>query len=155
LTVSPFTATLGVACVVQATPVVTESHVVCFNRAGAAINIPHAMMSSTAGRPGSHSGFAFVNSAGAVQANFSGSSAGTINSVRTAAGRYTVTFNSMNATGAPAIGVMVSPWGSSGFSHCAHWVISGNPVTIDVACFNAAGAFTDTPAFFTVLVVLP
>ena len=57
----------------------------------------------------------------------------------------------MVATG--AIGVIATPWGASGWSACSHYVVSLNPVTIDVSCFNSAGAFANAGGGLTVLVL--
>ena len=43
--------------------------------------------------------------------------------------------------------------GTGGWSACSHFVVSLNPVTIDVSCFNSAGAFANTGSALTVLVL--
>jgi hypothetical protein len=148
LAVSTFTTTTGVACGIRATPAApfTSSDVVCFSRAAGPVNVIHQQVAATAGRPAQISGHAFVQgSNGALQTLYSFASAGNITSVRTAVGRYTVTFNGLNGTG--QLGVFLSPWGLSGWIHCAHFYNAVTPIGLDIACFNAAGAFADPPFF--------
>jgi len=63
---------------------------------------------------------------------------------RLAAGRYSVTFGGNNITGTdPAI--LLSPAENAGsWRRCAQRVVTRSPVTIEVACWDGALAFTDT-----------
>lgn len=144
--------TPGVACEVQSqVPSSLFTDVVCWSRAGA-VNAIHTVLKLSSGRPGQNGGLAFIDAGtGAYTGQGFNSAGGAVTSARTGTGKYTVTFGGMVATG--AIGVMVTPWGSTGYVACSHIVAATNPVRVDVACFNAFGAFADGGAALTVLVL--
>lgn len=138
---SAFDGTSGLACTVQSTTP-TASDVVCFSRNGP-VNAVHALLSTSGGRPGLPAGHAFVGGTGAFQETFSFSTGTSMTVSRTDVGRYTVVFVGMNGSGRET-GLLVSPWGMGAWAHCNHFLISNNPMTVDVACFNSSGAFADT-----------
>ncbi len=150
--VSTYSDRPGVSCILQGQiPASLFTDVVCFDRTGP-INTVHKVLKLSAGRPGQNSGLAFVDAgSGANTGQGFNSSGGTVVSARTGVGKYTVVFGGMVASG--PIGVMVTPWGASGYSACSHYLASSNPVTVDVSCFNSQGAFMNAGSAFTVLVL--
>jgi hypothetical protein len=145
-------ASAGEACEVQGQESSAQfTDIVCFDRGGP-ISAVHTVLKLSSGRPGRVGGLAFldaINGANTGQGFNSGS--GSVITSRTGAGKYTIVFGGMVATG--AIGVAVSPWGATGWSACSHFVASLNPVTIDVSCFSATGAFQNAGGGLTVLVL--
>lgn len=150
--VSPYSSQPGVACEVQNQLSNSQnSDIVCFDRTGP-VNAIHSVVRLNTGRPGRNAGVAFVNGVnGAFTGQGFNSANGAIMSTRTGVGRYTVVFGGMVST--DPMGVMVSPWGTSGWVFCSHFYTNTNPVTVDVACTNQTGAFTDNLSSFTVLVL--
>ena len=142
----------GESCEIQAQVLSSQfTDVVCFDRSGP-VNAVHTVLKLSSGRPGQNGGLAFIDGVtGVASAQGFNSGGGTVVASRTGAGKYTIVFGGMVATG--AIGVIATPWGASGWAACSHFVASMNPVTIDVACYNSAGAFTNAGPGLTVLVL--
>ncbi len=163
---SVFDGSSFLSCQPAITPTTTSALVRCGTN-NADVGAVHTVLSTTAGRPGFAAGYAQLKSDGALQDAFSFTSGTTISTTRSAVGRYTIVFNGMNAS-TGQIGVLVTPWflergQQSGFAtnqngmYCSHFLVSNNPVTVDVACFGrdlfsaVNGVFRDTP--FGVLIL--
>jgi hypothetical protein len=62
--------------------------------------------------------------------------------VKEATGRYVVIFTGKSVPSYPA--VFLTPTFNASWRRCVHWLQNTNPVTIEVACYDAAGNFADT-----------
>jgi uncharacterized protein YjdB len=142
----------GNVCYPQAQTATTTT-VRCLNRAGAAVNTPHLVMAAYAGRPGKVAGYAHVDAAnGAVfTAGSFNSTGGAITATRVSPGKFQVSFAGLNPAG--QVGIIANVQGGAGWFACNHFLAGTNPLIVEVACFNPAGAFADPTPAFSVFVV--
>ena len=112
----------------------------CFDRVAGVVDVMQQSLRLTAGRSGQIYGAILMDASNGAGGGFV--SSGTIASSRTGVGKYTVTFSGINAT-TGTFGIVADPWGGNDWAHCTHFVTNTNPLTIDVACFNKLGAFSN------------
>ncbi len=122
----------------------------CRNRAGTVVDRTHIVLRLTAGRPGRGAALAFVLPDG-TNTNQGFQSGGNTVSTRTGPGKFTLTFSGLTAPAAPFF-VAVNPWAHDGI-RCAHHVVSAAPLSLDIACFDATGAFSNAFGAVNVLVL--
>jgi uncharacterized protein YjdB len=122
----------------------------CRTRAGTVIDRTHVVLRPTAGRPGRGAALAFVLPDG-TNTNQGFQSGGNTVSTRTGPGKFTLTFSGVTAPATPFF-VAVNPWAHDGI-RCTHHVVSAAPLSVDIACFDATGAFSNVFGAVNVLVL--
>lgn len=122
----------------------------CRTRAGTVVDRTHVVLRLTAGRPGRGAALAFVLPDG-TNTNQGFQSAGNTVSTRTGTGMFTLTFSGLTAPATPFF-VTVNPWAHDGI-RCTHHVVSSAPLSLDIACFDATGAFSNVFSAVNVLVL--
>ncbi len=128
----------------------TFTDILCFER-DTPVDATHQVLRLSEGRPGQIA-------AGAIWAaddpgNAQGfTSSGPTVITNTGTGKYTVSFPGLSATNG-TFGVIASPWSTNEYLHCTHHVVSSSPITIDVACVSATGAFAQSASAIQLLVL--
>lgn len=127
--------------------------ILCYERTSTTVDATHQVLRLSAGRAGSVYGTAFLDANNGASSGQGFASTGSVQTVRTGNGKYTITFTGLVPANAP-FGVIASPWSSNDWLHCAHFVAAVNPLTIDVACFNKNGIFSNFETSAIQLLVL-